>query len=95
MLSENGILRIEDLPEEVHPVPRNTRTPPHHPEATDDPAIEAAPRQVSGSIAEAHTTPAPKALTFDSSEDIVTLDELEKRHILHALALCSAETRPK
>lgn len=88
VLSENGILRIEDLPEEVHsPVPRNSGLLPAPGETAEVPAIEAAPRQVSGNIAEAHAAPAPKALTFDSSEDIVTLDELEKRHILHALAV--------
>ena len=85
VLSENGILRIEDLPEEVHsPIPRNSGLLPAPSTVTDAPVIEeCAPVS---RLTAPHTTPAPKALTFDSSEEIITLDELEKRHILHALA---------
>lgn len=74
VLSENGTIRLEDLPEELNmpthvggrellPAPKN----PHNAE-------------------ENHRHPA--ALEYGSPDSILTLDELEKRHILHALDVC-------
>ncbi len=77
VLSENGTIRLDDLPDELKlPTPKST------PQELL-PAPGGAPARLESS---------PSRLipqqNREQPEEILTLDELEKRHILHALDVC-------
>jgi len=78
ILSENGEIRLDDLPEEVQV------------QGTSAQGLLPAPNTITTapSLKKQESIP-PKiqALSFDSTDDVIRLDELEKRHILHALAV--------
>ncbi len=81
VLSENGTIRLEDLPDEltgqsIHPIkdllpaPKSSRF-----------------NETSASNSEQNNSEI-KAIGYGNPDEIITLDELEKRHILHALDVC-------
>lgn len=76
VLSENGIIRLEDLPDELNDSMPNKELLP-------------APGRTSESRP---GTPLesgfPQKLGYDSPDEILPLDEMEKRHILRALDIC-------
>ena len=83
VLSEGGVLRLEDLPENVQEEAREkTVAIPHIKEGEPEPHLlpgfetgsTEAPAKASGEPAE--------------SDDIISLEEMERRHILHALSVC-------
>lgn len=92
VLSENGVIRLEDLPEQVQDEAREKQFAiPHLKNPETNTQIEA-PIEV--------TEPSPKPTpalqpptndckNFDEpSGEIISLEEMERRHILHALSVC-------
>ncbi|WP_407440465.1 sigma-54 dependent transcriptional regulator [Fibrobacter sp.] len=83
VLSENGIIRLEDLPENVQEEAREKQFAiPHIKEDTKQQTVEAI---------EYPQEPQKKAevpTTEPDSDEILSLEEMERRHILHALAVC-------
>lgn len=83
VLSENGIIRLEDLPEDVQEEAREKQFAiPHIKEDTKQQTVEAI---------EYPQEPQKKAevpTTEPDSDEILSLEEMERRHILHALAVC-------
>lgn len=73
VLSENGTIRLEDLPDELNrPIPASRELLP----------APKAPHNAAGGREH------PASPGYDSPDSILTLDELEKRHILQALDVC-------
>ena len=90
LLSENGIIRLEDLPEDVQEEAREKQFAiPHMPhDATASKAIET--ESTAAPIAPASIVAAKPAAaqTEPASDEILSLEEMERRHILHALSVC-------
>ena len=90
VLSENGIIRLEDLPEDVQEEAREKQFAiPHMPhDATASKAIEA--ESTAAPVAMAPITAAKPAAeqAEPASDEIISLEEMERRHILHALSVC-------
>lgn len=87
VLSEGGIIRLEDLPENVQEEAREKMPAiPHIKDGNEKtlalPAGESAPaiHIQGGDTQGSHDT--------DASEEILSLEEVERRHILHALSVC-------
>ncbi|MCI6874034.1 MULTISPECIES: sigma-54 dependent transcriptional regulator [Hallerella] len=81
VLSENGTIRLEDLPEELssQPLRQNKEllpAPKKHSPSNEEP------------FESVQSNSEVKAIGYGNPEEIITLDELEKRHILHALDVC-------
>jgi len=82
VLSENGVIRLEDLPENVQSEAREKKFAiPHmkHEASADDIHVE-----VMQPIAQ---TPQVQQ-DAESNDEIISLEEMERRHILHALSVC-------
>lgn len=75
VLSENGTIRLEDLPEELSS--RSTHPSDLLPAPGKDSSMEVRADVDTGAKPAVH-----------APESIITLDEMEKRHILHALDIC-------
>ncbi len=85
VLSENGVIRLEDLPENVQEEAREkTLAIPHQ---KTEQEVTALPLQSSTVSAKSETT---RGITDDedTSGEILSLEEMERRHILHALSVC-------
>ena len=85
VLSENGVIRLEDLPENVQEEAREkTLAIPHQ---KTEQEVTALPLQSSTVSAKSETT---RGITDDedASGEILSLEEMERRHILHALSVC-------
>ncbi len=100
VLSEGGIIRLEDLPENVQECAKEkTMAIAHQPQGkgeTESPVASeilpmdagitaGGPRSI-GFGGSPTSTPSPATEPFD--EDILSLEEMERRHILHALSIC-------
>lgn len=83
VLSENGIIRLEDLPENVQEEAREKQYAlPNIKEESKVESVEAI--GFSNNI-----LPKKETVKDDSaSSEIISLEEMERRHILHALAVC-------
>ena len=78
MLSEGGVIRLEDLPENVQEEAREkTLAIPHQKSETSEVAAIPMPE-----------TSREKADSDESDHEILSLEEMERRHILHALSVC-------
>jgi DNA-binding NtrC family response regulator len=94
VLSENGVIRLEDLPEDVQAEAREKQFAiPHMTEsATAAQAIEDQTGAAEMAVPAANTVVKPAAsVAFtpaEQGEDIISLEEMERRHILHALSVC-------
>ena len=75
VLSEGGVIRLEDLPESVQEEAREKTLAIPHQKAEQE--VAAIPLQ--------STTDSAKA---DDAGEILSLEEMERRHILHALSVC-------
>lgn len=73
VLSENGTIRLEDLPDELN---------------CSAPTKELLPAPGRSSEAREFCTSEPKQIAARSPEEIIPLDEMEKRHIMRALDIC-------
>ncbi|MCQ2089834.1 MAG: sigma-54 dependent transcriptional regulator [Fibrobacter sp.] len=114
VLSENGMIRLEDLPENVQECAKEkTMAIAHQPNAASAGAgecgcesmIEAIEQSavgtisaagsissvagIAGSAASSMGSAAGAATANVASDEILTLDELERRHILNALSVCN------
>lgn len=81
VLSENGTIRLEDLPEEL-------TQQPIHPIKDLLPAPKAQNHLSDNQTDSEQTNSEIKAIGYSNPDEIIPLDELEKRHILHALDVC-------
>ena len=81
VLSENGTIRLEDLPEEL-------TQQPIHPIKDLLPAPKAQHHLADNRTDSEQTNSEIKAIGYSNPDEIIPLDELEKRHILHALDVC-------
>ena len=94
VLSENGVIRLEDLPEDVQAEAREKQFAiPHMTEsATAAQAIEDQTGAAEMAVPAANAVVKPAAsVAFTPAEqgdDIISLEEMERRHILHALSVC-------
>ena len=99
VLSENGVIRLEDLPEEVQAEAREKQFAiPHMKSDAIDGEIVVEPVQaIENHTAEptagnsrnnAIARPAGKSAPQESEDEIISLEEMERRHILHALSVC-------
>ena len=94
VLSENGVIRLEDLPEDVQAEAREKQFAiPHMTEnATAAQAIEDQTGAAEMAVPAANAVIKPAAsVAFtpaEQGEDIISLEEMERRHILHALSVC-------
>ena len=89
VLSEGGIIRLEDLPENVQEEAREkTVAIPHIKDGKAEPAEE----NYQGISIPYEGTPKEQAHgaaeTAGGAEEILSLEEVERRHILHALSVC-------
>ena len=83
VLSEGGILRLEDLPENVQEEAREkTVAIPHIRESQSETHL--LPGLETGNVDVPAKAPSEPA----ESDDIISLEEMERRHILHALSVC-------
>jgi DNA-binding NtrC family response regulator len=94
VLSENGVIRLEDLPEDVQAEAREKQFAiPHMTgNATAAQAIEDQTEAAEMAVPAANAVIKPAAsVAFtpaEQGEDIISLEEMERRHILHALSVC-------
>lgn len=99
VLSENGVIRLEDLPEEVQAEAREKQFAiPHMKSDAIDGEIVVEPVQaIENHTAEptagnsrnnALARSAGKSAPQESEDEIISLEEMERRHILHALSVC-------
>ncbi|MCQ2108170.1 MAG: sigma-54 dependent transcriptional regulator [Fibrobacter sp.] len=88
VLSENGIIRLEDLPENVQECAKEkTMAIPHIKGAeniVESAVMEDQPRQIG-----CGSTETAQAVASVQSDEILTLEEMERRHILNALSVCN------
>ena len=91
VLAEGGVIRLEDLPEDVQECAREkTMAIPHIKGESPEP-IEAEVERLPGISFEGtgkSNAPEQKSATEGDSEEILSLEEMERRHILHALSVC-------
>ncbi len=91
VLSENGIIRLEDLPENVQECAKEKAMAIPHIKGSNETAeieICEGAKSIGYSGSTAETVAAPTA-TAAANEDILTLEEMERRHILNALSVCN------
>jgi len=88
VLAENGVIRLEDLPEEVQECAREkTVAIPHIKEGS---SVADEPVELTGiSFEKNHAPAAEKSLADSDSDELLSLEEMERRHILHALKVCN------
>ena len=91
VLAEGGVIRLEDLPEEVQECAREkTMAIPHIKGESPEP-IEAEVERLPGISFEGtgkSSASEQKSAAEGESEEILSLEEMERRHILHALSVC-------
>lgn len=93
VLSENGVIRLEDLPENVQEEAREkTVAIPHMKdtgaEITED-ALGTTGSGIAISYGDKATRGPVQAEAETSSDEILSLEEMERRHILRALSVCN------
>ena len=85
VLSENGCIRLEDLPDELSLAPMQRKTDLLLP-AKSSIAVNANLPEINSTQTNL-SAETPKALEYNAASEFLTLDELEKQHILRALDL--------
>ena len=109
VLSENGVIRLEDLPEEVQneanekpiAIPHMKQAAIANGETVWDNGGAIAPQECSAERGGTESEPYPgkaqdgyaeitlgEKKDASSSDEILSLEEMERRHILHALSIC-------
>ncbi len=81
VLSENGIIRLDDLPENVQVEAREKQFAIPH--MKNEPPLEEIHVEKMAPIAQP-----PQSKQAAESDEIISLEEMERRHILHALSVC-------
>jgi DNA-binding NtrC family response regulator len=82
VLSEGGVIRLEDLPENVQEEAREKTLAISH--QKEDPEVIAIPLQSATST----KSESSRKKDDENSGEILSLEEMERRHILHALSVC-------
>ena len=85
VLSEGGVIRLEDLPENVQEEAREKTLAIPHQKA--DQEVAAIPLQPATGSAKPDSAGGSSNAEEDAGE-ILSLEEMERRHILHALSVC-------
>jgi len=90
VLSDDGIIRLENLPEEVQAEAREKQFAIPHMKS-DTPSETAEVKSIGTeipveSVAKQPATTAPAS--NEQNDEIISLEEMERRHILHALSVC-------
>ena len=85
VLSEGGIIRLEDLPESVQEEAREKTLAIPHQKAEQE--VAAIPLQPASGTVTAESATEGSGAGEDAGE-ILSLEEMERRHILHALSVC-------
>lgn len=85
VLSEGGVIRLEDLPESVQEEAREKTLAISH-QKTDQEVAAILMQPTGGSTRPENAR--VKADADESSSEILSLEEMERRHILHALSVC-------
>ena len=85
VLSEGGIIRLEDLPENVQEEAREKTLAIPHQKAEQE--VAAIPLQPASGTVTAESATEGSGTGEDAGE-ILSLEEMERRHILHALSVC-------
>lgn len=85
VLSEGGIIRLEDLPESVQEEAREKTLAIPHQKAEQE--VAAIPLQPASGTVTAESATEGSGTGEDAGE-ILSLEEMERRHILHALSVC-------
>ena len=86
VLSEDGVIRLEDLPESVQEEAREKTLAIAH-QKSDAKEVAAIPLQPSNTSPKQESGRNKSENDEDESE-ILSLEEMERRHILHALSVC-------
>ncbi len=92
VLAEGGVIRLEDLPENVQTeVREQTVAIPHiKGDAVDGEVVDATPVKIPGiSFEGADKQKKTASAAEESSDELLSLEEMERRHILHALSVCN------
>ena len=92
VLAEGGVIRLEDLPENVQTEAREqTVAIPHiKGDAVDGEVVDATPVEIPGiSFDGADKQKKTANAAEESSDELLSLEEMERRHILHALSVCN------
>ena len=90
VLSDDGIIRLENLPEDVQAEAREKQFAiPHMKGDTQSETVEVKSIGTEIPIEHAVKQPASTApAASEQSDEILSLEEMERRHILHALSVC-------
>ncbi|MCF0222800.1 MAG: sigma-54-dependent Fis family transcriptional regulator [Fibrobacter sp.] len=103
VLSDEGVIRLEDLPENVQECAREkTMAIAHQPSTMGEgaPLVKPEVYLPEGSVSNCRSVEVPGGISYGNSvtqsaavaspgdDDILSLEEMERRHILHALSLC-------
>jgi two-component system nitrogen regulation response regulator GlnG len=91
VLAEGGVIRLEDLPEEVQACAREqTMAIPHikGDHNAEPQVIEAEPVDLPGISFEGSAKAEKKSAETEDGGELLSLEEMERRHILRALSVC-------
>ena len=94
VLSDDGIIRLENLPEEVQAEAREKQFAIPHMKS-DTPSETAEVKSIGTEIPVESVAKQPATATPASNEqndEIISLEEMERRHILHALSVCEGNS---
>ena len=87
VLAEGGVIRLEDLPEEVQEGAREqTMAIPHIKDAAK--VAEVSEPETLPGISFESSSKSAQAQASENSDELLSLEEMERRHILHALSVC-------
>jgi transcriptional regulator with PAS, ATPase and Fis domain len=86
VLSEDGIIRLEDLPESVQEEAREKTLAIAH-QKSETKEVAAIPLQ-SSNTSPKQESGRNKGESDEDESEILSLEEMERRHILHALSVC-------
>ena len=86
VLSEDGVIRLEDLPESVQEEAREKTLAIAH-QKSESKEVAAIPLQPSNTTPK-QDTGRNKGESDEDEGEILSLEEMERRHILHALSVC-------
>lgn len=87
VLAEGGVIRLEDLPEEVQEGAREqTMAIPHIKDTAKDAEVKDV--ETLPGISFGSSSKSAQAQASENSDELLSLEEMERRHILHALSVC-------
>ena len=91
VLSEGGVIRLEDLPEEVQAGAREQTVAIPHIKNQDSVSAEVVQEpltEIGFELPSKSAASVAPASVDEGSDELLSLEEMERRHILHALSVC-------